>query len=261
MSNLNWYDASGIPFDALLLFEKFQISRFCSNRPITREIRIAFNSNPKVLWYFRHRNPEVSGWVDAVADKPEPADPYTIRACEIVVLNSAQDWLAYVWDPTLYDRQPFLSWNDSELLDLTDFRGKWVLDVGSGTCRLAFTIASLAPVVYACEPVGNLREYLRSQIERRGLHNTYVVDGMIESLPFPEDTFDVVMAGHVFGDNQEGELTEMMRVARPGGMIILCPGNRDIDNLTHEFLTAKGFEWSAFEEPGTGFVRKYWLKL
>jgi hypothetical protein len=53
----------------------------------------------------------------------------------------------------------------------------------------------------------------------------------------------------------------MARVTKPGGMVILCPGNNDRDNEAHDFLTSRGFAWSRFEEPGDGMKRKYWKVL
>jgi len=66
------------------------------------------------------------------------------------------------------------------------------------------------------------------------------------------------MGGHVFGDHPEEEYAEMVRVTKPGGMVILCPGNNDRDEGWHSFLVDQGFEWSRFEEPGDGIKRKYW---
>ena len=68
------------------------------------------------------------------------------------------------------------------------------------------------------------------------------------------------MGGHVFGDQPEAEYRELLRVTRQGGMIILCPGNSDLDNDRHRFLMDRGFEWSRFEEPRDGVKRKYWRK-
>jgi calcineurin-like phosphoesterase family protein len=69
------------------------------------------------------------------------------------------------------------------------------------------------------------------------------------------------MAGHVFGEQPEKEYQEMLRVTKLGGMIILCPGNNDNDNSTHDFLISNDFEWSRFEEPSDGMKRKYWKTL
>jgi len=75
------------------------------------------------------------------------------------------------------------------------------------------------------------------------------------------DLIDIVMGGYVFGDNPKEEHAEMARVAKPGGMVILCPGNNDRDEGWHQFLINQGFEWSRFEEPGDGLKRKYWKSV
>ena len=88
--------------------------------------------------------------------------------------------------------------------------------------------------------------------------NVYVVDGLITDLPFPDGFADLTIEGHVFGDYPEEEHSEMVRVTRRGGMVVHCPGNVDRDNEWHRFLVSRGYEWSRFEEPGEGMVRKYW---
>jgi len=145
-------------------------------------------------------------------------------------------------------------------LCLADFSSKTVIDVGSGTGRLTLTIATIAAIVFAVEPVANLRSYLKQKSLNQGVRNVYPVDGLITDIPFPDRFADITMGGHVFGDCPEAEYKELLRVTKPGGMIILCPGNSDKDNDLHNFLTAKGFNWSRFEEPRDGWKRKYWQK-
>ncbi|MRR31521.1 methyltransferase domain-containing protein [bacterium] len=123
---------------------------------------------------------------------------------------------------------------------------------------MALPVAALAKAVFAVEPVGNLRSYLKSRARRMGLSNIYPVDGLITDLPFPDGFADITMGGHVFGDVVEAELAELERVTRSGGIILLCPGNNDADNETHRFLAAHGFEFGRFEEPRDGWKRKYW---
>ena len=50
-------------------------------------------------------------------------------------------------------------------------------------------------------------------------------------------------------------------MARPGGMIILCPGTSDTENAAHAYLVSQGFEWFCFEEPHEGAKMKYWKTL
>ncbi len=115
--------------------------------------------------------------------------------------------------------------------------------------------------VYACEPVGNLRDYVREKAENLSQANVYAVDGLITKIPFPDDSFDITMGAHVFGDEPEAEHAEMARVTKPRGMVIHCPGNPDTDNEQHAFLVEAGYAWARFEEPAEGTKRKYWMTL
>jgi ubiquinone/menaquinone biosynthesis C-methylase UbiE len=197
----------------------------------------------------------------AAAGGDKPGDPGETRQAEVNVLASMTDLVVYAVDPAVYDAQPFLGWDTNELMSLVDFSGKTVIDVGAGTGRLALAVAGKATTVFAVEPVANLRAYLKKQARAKGLQNVYAVDGLITDIPFPEETADVTMAGHVFGDDLDAEYQELVRVTRVGGMIILCPGNNDTDNDAHGFLVARGFEWSRLEEPRDGWKRKYWRRV
>lgn len=176
-------------------------------------------------------------------------------------MKTINDWLVYVIAPQMYDYQPFLKWDDQELTSLVDFVGKIVLDIGSGTGRLAFLAAQNAFAVYPVEPVANLRLYIKAKANDLGLNNIYPVDGLITDIPFHDNFADITLGGHVFGDNSEEERRELERVTKLGGMVILCPGNNDKDNLAHKVLTTNGYSWSRFEEPEDGWKREYWKTI
>lgn len=255
-----WIDISGLSFNNLLLLERVQLSWFPGWLP-EAELAVALRANPAVEWFFRHKCPELTPWLDGVmaAQPAVEADAETVRQAEVKVMRAMFDLLTYAVAPEIYDAQPFLKWDSGELSEMTDYRGKVALDIGAGTGRLAFVLAPLAETVYAVEPVENLRRYIREKATRLGFSNVYAVDGLIESIPFADEFADVVVGGHVFGDYLEEEYRGMMRVLKPGGMAILCPGNNDVDNEIHAFLVAHGFAWSRFEEPGDGIKRKYWV--
>ncbi len=260
MSGL-WMDVSKLSFKTLLLLERVQLSWFPGWVP-EEDLAQALKANPAVEWYIRHKCPEIEGWLNWIMAKtpPHPAQK-TARQAEIAVLESIDDLAVYATDPAAYDAQLFLNWDTQELTGVVDFTGKIVIDVGAGTGRLALAVAEMAKTVYAVEPVGNLRDYMRQKISRLGLRNIFVMDGLITSLPFPERFADITMSGHVYGDAPENEYDELVRVTRPGGMVLLCPGNSDIDNPEHAYLVEHDFAWSRFEEPGEGWKRKYWKKV
>jgi SAM-dependent methyltransferase len=255
----DWMDMSHISFNALLLLEQVQLSWLPGWLP-EQELGIALRANPVVEWYLRRKCPQLNEWLDRLlsAQTGGPVDPAEVRQAEVRVLSSMTDLIVYALDPAAYDRQPFLGWDTNELLTMVDFAGKTVIDVGAGTGRLTLPVAEMARTVFAVEPVANLRAYLKDKARAKGLRNVYPADGLITDIPFPEQTADVTMGGHVFGELLEAEYHELQRVTRPGGMIILCPGNDDTDNGTHRFLAERDFEWSRFEEPRDGWKRKYW---
>ncbi len=259
-----WMDVSQLSFNTLLLLEQVQLGWLSGEWLPERELGLALAANPAVEWYMRHKCPQLDGWLDGVMSAVQgykTADPAEVRQAEVSVLASMTDMVVYAVDPAVYDAQPFLGWDTNELTCLTDFSDKTVIDVGAGTGRLALAVAPQARTVFAVEPVANLRAYLKKQARAKGLHNVYAVDGLITDIPFPGQTADVTMGGHVFGDDPGAEYQELVRVTRVGGMIILCPGNNDQDNETHDVLVARGFEWSRFEEPRDGWKRKYWQRV
>jgi len=261
---IRWMDVSRLSFNTLLLLDPVQLSWLPSHTGLPQhDLRIALKANPIVLWYLQ-QSPSLTSWLAHLKLDQAEVSQYCqddIRQAELRVLEAMTDWIVYALDPAVYDAQPFLDWDSQELLALVDFTGKTVLDIGAGTGRLALLAAGTAEVVFAVEPVANLRRYLKEKVRSKKLSNVFVMDGLITDIPFPNQFADVTMAGHVFGDEPEKELQELARVTKPVGMIILCPGNNDQDNEVHRFLVSHGFAWKRFEEPGEGMKRKYWKKL
>jgi SAM-dependent methyltransferase len=259
---LHWIDAENLSFNTMLLLERVQLSWLPGWVP-DAPLAIALKANPVVEWYMRNKCPEIQKWLDHVMSLPEASKRFRkekIRRAEEFILYMINDLVVYAVDPDIYDGMEFLKYPDSVLTGLVDFSGKKVVDVGSGTGRLAFVAAEKgAAWVYAVEPVGNLRRFLKEKAQRLGYQNFSAVDGLITSIPFEDGFADVVLAGHVFGDNFEGELAELKRVTRPGGMVILCPGSSRSEDPTHQFLVERGIQWEEFIEPPDGVVRKYWF--
>ena len=257
---LNWIDTTNLSFNALLLLEQAQISWMPGNVP-EAELDIALQANPAVDWFLRHKHPAIIPWLEQIhsshpsAHQPKEDD---IRQAELQVLSAINDWLVYALDPSIYDAQPFMGWDSNELRNMADFNGKTVLDIGSGTGRLALVAAEQAGVVFAVEPVGNLRRYIQGKAQAQGFGNVYTIDGVITAIPFPDGFADITMTGHVYGDQPEAEYLEMKRVTKPGGMVLLCPGTSLNEIAAHEYLLSQDFHWAEFEEPTEGMKRKYW---
>jgi len=259
----NWKDVSDLDFRVVLLFEEIQLHWLLEFKN-KQQLGLLLNAYPDVSWYIQHKAPDIARRVTQIANQyNQTLSLEDIKQMEREFVASMMDWVIYVTDPDAYDRLSFNKWDTNELLDITPFENKLVIDVGSGTGSQAFRVAPLAQTVFCVEPVANLRTYLRKKAEHKGVTNIHVVDGLIEAIPFPDNFADIVMGGHVFGDHPDTEFKEMLRVVKPGGTLIFMPGNNDVDNDVHRFLMNKGMNWDRFLEPGPdyghGWKRKYWL--
>lgn len=259
---LNWINVEEYSFNSLLLLERFQIRLLCSmcgsdNTERRQHLGIALHSNPAVAWYLQHRCPECAEYVEQlIADTTNDGNEETVRNSECAVMGMIEDFILYTTPERMDTSCSFIyGWERSRLFELADFKDKVVLDVGAGSGRLAFAAAEQAGEVYASEPVERLREYLRDTIIQKGISNIRVVDGMAHSLPYPDDTFDIVMSGHVVGDDFDNEIAELTRVVKNGGFLIDCPGE-DPDLPTEE-LRKRGWDEFVYESKFGGYVYRY----
>jgi len=259
--SVKWIDTSRLSFKSLLKLEKIQIDWIKDCKIPQKEFVVALKANFEVEKYLYANSSIFSDYLNTLPEVDiNKMNKAEVRSAEIAVMNAINDWLTYVIDPSVYDEQEFLKWDDQELLSLTDFSDRIIADIGAGTGRLAFTVAPKVKRVYCVEPIRNLRDYMVEKTKKLKINNIHIVDGLIEKIPFKDNFADITMAGHVFGDHPEQELAELERITKKKGMIILCPGNDDKDNSTHKLLVDHGFDYSSFEEPKDGMKRKYWRK-
>lgn len=258
----SWMDVTEVSFNVLLLFEPVQIEYMATREP-DPVMGTALKAHSAVDWYLRQIHPPISQYLDRCLDLAiQDANPERIRQSEIEILERYRDWVVYAVKPERYDQLPFHGWDDGSLLGMADFKQKVVIDIGSGTGRLAFAVAPIANTVYAVEPVANLRRFIWKKREDLGMDNVFPLDGTITQIPLPDDFADIVMSGHVFGDDPPAEVAEMTRVTRDGGMILLHPGtNANTEQEAHRYLVEQGFEFATFEEPGDGKKHKYWKTI
>ncbi len=248
--HLNWIDPEDYSFNSFLLLERFQIELMLRSggwhgdkETWEKAMGVALRANPAVRWYLTRRCPECASIVEELTENAPPAAGEQIREAEKYVLLSVEDFTIYTTPEAMASHCDFIrGWSKERLFSLCDLSGKTVLDVGAGSGRLAFAAAEKAAWVYASEPVGTLREFMRDRIRRDGIKNVRVLDGFAEALPFPDSTFDVVMSGHVLGDDYDAELAELSRVCRPGGFLLDCPGDSERDILPKPELQKRGWE-------------------
>lgn len=105
--------------------------------------------------------------------------------------------------------------------------GNRVLDVGCGSGRLTLAAQKWAGAqgeVVGLDPSPEMIEVARQKAKRAGLAAKFEV-GVVEAMPFPDASFDVVlnrlMLHHLPGDLKQRGLAEMRRVLKPGGVCLV----------------------------------------
>ena len=248
---LGWINAEDYSFNSFLLLERFQIrvimdsGGWRNNKDEWRKsMGISLVANPAVKWYLEHKCPDRADALNEIAaNAPALTEPSEIRAAEVYALASVEDFIIYTTPEVMAEKCDFIcGWCEKRLFELADFTDKTVLDVGAGSGRLTFAAAQKAAWVYASEPVGTLREFMRAKAVREGVKNVRVSDGLVTELPFQDNTFDIVMSGHVLGDDWDNEITEMTRVCKPGGWLLDCPGDSERDIKSSKELLSRGWE-------------------
>ena len=250
MGNIGWINTENYSFDCMLRMERFQIRLMLENLYDGAEASMAaaLKANPKVAWLFAHKCPEMAERVKTLTERaPDNLTPNQIRAAEIRVMDEFEDFVIYTTPEIMDEKCDFIyGWDKERLYEVCDLEGKIVLDAGSGTGRLAFAAAEKAAFVVASEPVDSLREYMRDGIERKGIRNMRVCDGLCHCLPFPDNSFDAVMSGHVVGDLFREEVDELTRITRSGGWLLDVPGDQRRETGRNEQLLADGWEELAY---------------
>jgi len=102
--------------------------------------------------------------------------------------------------------------------------GQSVLDVAGGAGEPSLTIAErIGPngSVMCTDAVAEMVEAARQEANRRGLRNVQFRQCTADSLPFPDNSFDVLVCrlGVMFFRDSFGSMREMLRVVRPGGSL------------------------------------------
>ncbi|MFI7697915.1 methyltransferase domain-containing protein [Nonomuraea sp. NPDC049480] len=104
-----------------------------------------------------------------------------------------------------------------------------VLDVACGSGNAALAAARRFCQVAGVGYVPALLDRARRRAEAEGLEASFR-EADAEALPFPDDSFDVVLStcGAMFAPDQEQTARELLRVCRPGGrigMVNWAPGS------------------------------------
>ncbi len=100
--------------------------------------------------------------------------------------------------------------------------GTILLDVACGAGQLAIPAARAGVKVTGVDIATNSLEQARTRAKYEGLKVQFD-EGDAEQLPYPDNSFDTVvsMAGAMFAPRPERVASELIRVCRPGGRILM----------------------------------------
>jgi len=98
-----------------------------------------------------------------------------------------------------------------------------VLETAAGTCVCGRTIAPMVQKVTCLDATPAMLDIGIQSAKEAGIGNMEFVRGIIEKLPFPDASFDIVMTRLSFHHFQEMQtpFMEMDRVLKPGGKLVI----------------------------------------
>jgi len=148
-----------------------------------------------------------------------------------------------------YDRANYIAslglwgWFLRKFMATVDIQpGERVLDVCAGTNAIGIALLKREPTleVHAIDRSAAMQEVGRRRAESLGLRIQSVIDD-VHTLPYPDNTFDVVTLQFASRHLRIGRVAEeIRRVLKPGGRFyhsdMLRPGNRAVEKLYYAYL-------------------------
>jgi ubiquinone/menaquinone biosynthesis C-methylase UbiE len=223
----------------LLLLEAFQI-KYLPDRVAPEEFAALLREYPVVHRFMVNKYPPIASFFTRLLEEnlPVAANQQIEEKCQEALWEIA-DLIIYNKHTELYDSNTRIHWDIGEISSITSLEGKTVADVGAGSGRIAFLLAPHAHTVFAVEPLGSFRSFMKEKAAKQEAHNLYVMDGTLDSIPLPDDSLEVLVTSNAIGWNLNEELKEIERVLRPGGYAIhLLQSDQELEDTLRETIVS-----------------------
>jgi ubiquinone/menaquinone biosynthesis C-methylase UbiE len=175
-------------------------------------------------WWSDH--PMLYDWAET---EPDLADPAYLDEVERRFLS--ESWFAQAEGAAPY----------SGLMPLSEIAGADVLEIGCGSGVHARLLAQAGARLSAVDLTPTAVAMTKRRLELAGLEAT-VLEADAESLPFPDDSFDVVWSWGVIHHSADTDrvITEIARVLRPGGRLALMVYHRSSITFWINYVLIRG---------------------
>jgi ubiquinone/menaquinone biosynthesis C-methylase UbiE len=123
-------------------------------------------------------------------------------------------------DGDTYADEEGLAWM---LADLPMSADATALDVATGTGEFARALAPHVSTVIGLDATDAMLERGKSFVRKHGIPNIAFQKGIVQDMPFEDETFDIVSSRYAFHHFADPKpvLSEMIRVCRKGGYLII----------------------------------------
>jgi len=157
-----------------------------------------------------------------------------VRARRAAAANDYFEQIATIWDEERSLHASPATVEDVILDAVGDLPLGRILDVGTGTGRMAQLLADGAERVVGLDTSHSMLAVARANLERLELRNVELRQGDVYSPPFDRGTFDLVVVHQVlhYLDDPLRALVEAGRLMAPGGRLLVV----DFAPHTHDFL-------------------------